>query len=105
MVAENSTRSGQLHSALAAMERWLYDLIDAGSDVTAHIEHLLRTSNSVAILHVCVNVGKYRPELFSGPLKPVLALHQSYLREYPARARERLFVQALCVGAWWRNRL
>lgn len=40
---ENSTHSGQLNSALAAMERWLYDLIDAGSDVTARIDHLLRT--------------------------------------------------------------
>jgi hypothetical protein len=76
---ENSTHSGQLNSALAALERWLYDLIDAGADVTARIEHLLRTSDSVAILGVLMNVGKYRPELFLGPLKPLLALHRSYL--------------------------
>ena len=76
---ENSTHNGQLNSALAALERWLYDLIDAGGDVTARIEHLLRNSNSVAILGVLMNVGKYRPELFLAPLKPLLALHQSYL--------------------------
>ena len=47
--------------------------------MTARIEHLLRTSNSVAILGVLMNVGKYRPELFLGPLKPLLALYRSYL--------------------------
>jgi ABC-type cobalamin/Fe3+-siderophores transport system ATPase subunit len=76
---ENSTHSGQLNSALAALERWLYDLIDAGGDLTAPIDHLLRTSDSVAILGVLMNVGKYRPELFLGPLEPLLALHRSYL--------------------------
>jgi hypothetical protein len=76
---ENSTHSGQLNSALAALERWLYDLIDAGGDVTERIEHLLRTSDSVAVLGVLMNVGKYRPEFFLGPLKPLLALHRSYL--------------------------
>jgi hypothetical protein len=54
---------GQLHCALAALERWLCDLIDAGIDIAAQIDALLRATNSAAVLGVLVNVGKYRDEL------------------------------------------
>jgi hypothetical protein len=69
---ENSTRNGQLHAALAALEKWLCTLIDRGVDVTPYLDDLLRTSHSLAVVGVLINVGKYKPDLFKGPLKPLL---------------------------------
>ena len=79
---ENSLHNGQIHAALAALERWLCDLIDRGVDVTPHIERLLRASDSVATIGVLVNVGKYRIELLYGPLKCILTQHWVFLWDY-----------------------
>jgi hypothetical protein len=75
---QNSQFTGQLHCALAALERWLCDLIDAGMDVAPQIDALVRTTNSVAVLGVLVNVGKYCDELFKGPLRPLLCVQDLY---------------------------
>src|SRR5262249_55244732 len=75
---ENSSSIGQLHCALAALERWLCDLIDAGVDAAPLIDALLRTTNSVGVLGVLVNVGKYHDALFKGPLRPLLGVQQLY---------------------------
>ncbi|HEX9202301.1 MAG TPA: ATP-binding protein [Acidobacteriaceae bacterium] len=72
---ENSTHAGQLHCALAALEKWLCAGLDGGTDVTPYIQRLLDSSRSVAVLGVLLNVGKYRPVLFEGLLRPLLA-HQ-----------------------------
>jgi hypothetical protein len=77
----------QLHCALAALERWLCDLMDRGVDIAAQIDALLRATDSVAILGVLVNVGKYRDELFKGPLRPLLRLYQLYDWDF-RRAKE-----------------
>jgi hypothetical protein len=68
----NSNRYGNLFSALDALERWLTLLLDTGADITAHIEQILRDSSSTALLGLLVNVGKYRPALFTGALTPLL---------------------------------
>lgn len=73
---ENSTHAGQLHCALAALEKWLCVGLDGGTDVTPYIQRLLDSSRSVAVLGVLLNVGKYRPVLFEDLLRPLLA-HQS----------------------------
>lgn len=70
--------NGQLYSALAALEKWLCGSIDNGADVTTHIDKLLRTSDSVAVLGVLVNVGKRLPELFRTVLKPLLVFGEIY---------------------------
>ncbi len=80
---ENSTRNGQLHSALAALEKWLCSLIDRGADVTPYLDNLLRTSRSLAVVGVLINVGKYKPELFKGPLKPLLGDDILYFWDRP----------------------
>jgi hypothetical protein len=76
---ENSLHSGQLHSALAALERWLCIEIDKGIDVTPVINDLLERANSVAIIGVLINIGKYKPELFSEALRPLLGVYELYL--------------------------
>lgn len=75
---DDSNFIGQLHSALAALERWLCDLVDAGKDVTTTVDGILRATSSVAVLGVLVNVGKHHLELFKGPLRPLLSLQKMY---------------------------
>jgi hypothetical protein len=75
---ENSLFLGQLHAALAALEKWLCDLVDAGKNIAPEIAALLQATNSVSVLGVLVNVGKHKPELLKGPLRPLLALWQAY---------------------------
>ncbi|MGY3493923.1 hypothetical protein [Bradyrhizobium sp. USDA 4502] len=76
--SEDSNFIGQLHSALAALERWLCDLIDAGHDITARVDAILRATSSVAVLGVLVSVGKHHSDLFKGPLRPLLGLQKMY---------------------------
>jgi hypothetical protein len=75
---DNSMHAGQLYCALAALEKWLCVGLDGGTDVTPYIQRLLKSSHSVAILGVLLNVGKYRPVLFEGLLRPLLAHQQLY---------------------------
>lgn len=76
---DNSTFIGQLHSTLAALERWLCNLIDEGEDVAARLDEILCNTSSVAVLGVLVNVGKHKPKSFKGPLLPLLASIEMYL--------------------------
>jgi hypothetical protein len=68
----NSNRDGNLFCALDALERWLTQQLDAGVDVSSYIEQILREGESVAFIGLLINVGKYRPYLFSGMLAPLL---------------------------------
>ena len=68
----NSLRNGNLFCALDALERWLTFQLDAGEDITAIVERLLREGNSAALVSVLLNVAKYRPSLLTGALAPLL---------------------------------
>jgi len=76
---ENSTHSGQLHSALAALERWICLSIEKGEDVTKVVRDLMESTESVAILGVLINVGKYKIELFNDVLQPLLGIYELYM--------------------------
>ena len=78
----NSLFIGQLHCALAALEQWLCDQIDAGNDVSPHVQTLFRGTSSVAVLGVLVNIGKYSGALFEGPLLPLLGVQEFYFWDY-----------------------
>jgi hypothetical protein len=97
---EDSLFIGQLHCALAALERWLCDLVDAGVNITPRIESLFRTTTSVAVLGVLVNVGKHRPELFRGPLRPLLGVLEMYEWDFD---RARAHAYSFDAGAWARQ--
>jgi transcriptional regulator with XRE-family HTH domain len=79
MSQTDSHHTGQLSSALAALEQWLRTLLDAELDITPYIENILVNSNSVAMLGVLINLGKHKPELFKGPLKSLVGIHLLYL--------------------------
>ncbi|UWU76212.1 hypothetical protein N2603_41100 [Bradyrhizobium huanghuaihaiense] len=61
-----------IHSVLMAVERWLYEKIDRGEDVDPWINRILKESESLAFAGLLFDVGKYRPELFAGVLRPLL---------------------------------
>lgn len=68
-VQEDSLDSGQLNSALDALERFLCSRIDEGVDVSTWVVSLLETTGSVGMLGVLVNVAKHQPDLLRGPLR------------------------------------
>jgi len=68
----NSHRNGNLFCALDALERWLTFQLDASSDITPYVEQIFHEGTSAALIGLLVNVGKYRPPLFSGVLAPLL---------------------------------
>jgi hypothetical protein len=68
----NDLRNGNLFCALDALERWLTLRLEAGEDISADVERLLRQGNSAALVSVLLNVAKYRPSLLTGPLAVLL---------------------------------
>lgn len=70
--SNDSMRNGNLFCALDALERWLTLRLDAGADITAYIERILREGNSAALVSVLLNVAKYRPSLLTGPLAALI---------------------------------
>ena len=74
----NDSRNGNLFCALDALERWLTLRLDAGEDVSADIEKILRDGNSAALVSVLLNVAKYRPSLLTGPLAALLTFPNLY---------------------------
>lgn len=68
----NDLRNGNLFCALDALERWLTLRLEAGEDISADIDKILREGNSAALVSVLLNVAKYRPSLLKGPLAALL---------------------------------
>jgi hypothetical protein len=69
----NDLRNGNLFCSLDALERWLVLRLDAGEDITADIDRILREGNSTALVSVLLNVAKYQPSLLKGPLGPLIS--------------------------------
>ena len=63
-------------SGLMALEKWLYDEVDASRDISPSVEAILNHSESVAFAGVLVAVGLRTPSLFEGPLRPLLGTWQ-----------------------------
>ena len=66
------TFGSTIHCVLMALERWLYEQIDRGDSVDPWIDRILKESESLAFAGLLFDVGKYRPALFLGVLKPLL---------------------------------
>ena len=70
-----------VESALMAVEKWLYDRIDAKEDVSDAINQMLTETKSAAFLGLLVSVGLYSPGLFNGPLRPLLSSPDLYMTQ------------------------
>jgi hypothetical protein len=73
--------------ALLSLEKWFYMLLDENQPVDAYIETILRESNSIALAAVLICLGKRKPELFLGPLRPILEAIDFYWIEKVCRAQ------------------
>ena len=62
-------RSSIVTSALMALEKHIYDRMDAGDVVVPLIERLLVESNSLAIVGLLNAIGRRHPHLLRGPLR------------------------------------
>ncbi|WP_232798387.1 ATP-binding protein [Salinibacter altiplanensis] len=58
--------------ALMALEKYLYERIEAGEDPTPLIEKILSESRSVPVLGLLISIGRKKPELFRNLLLPLL---------------------------------
>jgi|GEM_PF-742907 len=61
-------------SALMAVEKFLYDELDAGHAVDTIVQQIWNESSSVAMLGVLTAVFSRHPELLEGPLSPLLGV-------------------------------
>ena len=64
--------------ALMALEKYLYDLIDADKDPSPIMVTILERSNSVAPLGVLIAAAKKQPKLFTGVLSALLSVPELY---------------------------
>jgi hypothetical protein len=71
--------------ALLSLEKWFYTLMDDGQPLDEHIVTILRESRSIAFAAVLISVGKRKPELFLGPLQPMLEAVDFYWIEISLR--------------------
>lgn len=83
----NSMFMGALACGLAALEQWLGDEIEKGSDVSASIQQIMTLCRSVGVLGVLLDVGKRHRKLFSGVLLPLLTSDRLFFGDQ-ARVRE-----------------
>jgi hypothetical protein len=67
-----------VESALMAVEKWLYERIDAKEDVSDAVNQMLTETKSAAFLGLLVSVGLYSPGLFNSPLRPLLSCPDLY---------------------------
>jgi hypothetical protein len=87
-------RPSALSSMLMAVERWLYDEADAGRPIDRWVGRILGEGRSAALVGVLVDLGKYRPELLAGSLRPIVGAAEVYAME------PRLLVERAGVAFW-----
>jgi len=59
--------------ALLSLEFWFYQQMDANKPVEPYFRTVLQQGRSIALAAVLICVGKKKPELFLGPLRPLVA--------------------------------
>jgi hypothetical protein len=57
---------------LVAMEKWLGDRVANGDQINDELGSILTGAKSVAIAGVLMDLGRRHPQLFDGPLRPLL---------------------------------
>ena len=74
-----------LTCALMALEQWLYERHDAGDDLTSILIRLRDETRSLAIIGVLCSLGCREPALFTGALRPLLAVAELYSWEHQTK--------------------
>jgi len=90
-----------LSCALMALEKWLYDEMDAGRDISPWIGRILAESESLAFAGLLLDLGKRVPSLFVTQLRDLLTGWELYHWDHQAVV-ERTGMHAGLMG-WWRD--
>ncbi|OYV50661.1 MAG: hypothetical protein B7X10_01185, partial [Burkholderiales bacterium 21-58-4] len=85
--------------ALMALEKWLYEEIDAEHDIEQWLAQIMQRVESVAFAGLLIDVGKRQPKYFLGALRPLLGTSVFYLWDHQIHA-ERLQMNT-GLAAWW----
>lgn len=85
--------------ALMALEKWIYEQIESGSDVNEWLNKMVEQSESVAFAAILINVGKHSPDRFVSPLTPLLGVTEFYFWDRRNRV-EHANISTGLVG-WW----
>ena len=64
--------------ALVSLEKWLYMLMDDDKPLEDFLSAIMRESRSIALAALLICVGKRKPELFLGPLRPLVEVIEFY---------------------------
>ncbi|MGO8909787.1 MAG: NACHT domain-containing protein, partial [Bradyrhizobium sp.] len=67
-----------IECALGALEKWLYDEIEKGNDVSEWLQFILEHSESAAFAGLLISVGLKYHGLFAGQLQPLLGNYYVY---------------------------
>ena len=68
----SSLHCSTIECALMALERWLYEELDAKHEIADWIQIVFRNARSLAFAGVLIAVGMRHPQLFAGVLLPLL---------------------------------
>ena len=75
--------------ALMALEKYFYQRLDDGREISTEVAMALGRAESTALLGVLCDVGKREPSLFEGPLRPLLSAPEIYSWEIAKRVEGR----------------
>ena len=67
------SHGSQIQSSLMALEQWLYEQLDQGSNVEPWVGRIVAESESLAFAGLLFDVGKRAPELFQSVLTPLFS--------------------------------
>jgi hypothetical protein len=81
----SATQPDVLSSMLMAVEKWLYDEIDAGHSIDRWVGRIFSEGKSAALIGVLVLLAKYKPGLLTGPLRPLVGACEIYSMEFRLR--------------------
>ncbi|NOU30376.1 MAG: ATP-binding protein, partial [Polyangiaceae bacterium] len=87
--AGQGTPPAAVASALMALEKYFYQRLDDGQEVSAEVAMAFGRAESTALLGVLCEVGKREPSLFEGPLRPLLSAPEIYSWEIAKRVEGR----------------
>lgn len=79
-----------VNCALMALEKWLYDQIDEEKDISEIIRTILLENHSVAVAGILCAIGKKKPELFFGQLRPLMGAADIYEWDHNIIAKDDL---------------
>ena len=80
--------------ALMALERWLYEELDAARDITRHIQRIISNSNNIAFAGLLSAIGRKHPSLLQGILSPLLRISEFLIweKQYGSQPHDYLMI-------------